>query len=344
MTTAYVTHPRCIEHSLPGHVEFAGRIQAIWEQLDRAGLSARMMRLQPEPVSDEQILYVHTPRYLELLGLISMQEGLVRIDSDTYALPESPEIARLAAGGVVQAVEEVLSGRANNALAAVRPPGHHAIPERGMGFCLLGNVGIAARHAQRVHHAERVLIVDYDVHHGNGTQDMFYEDPGVLFISTHQSPFYPGTGVIHETGEGEARGCTVNIPLSPGHGDENYMRLFEEIIWPLARRYGPEIILVSAGFDAHWRDPLASMSLSLTGYDRIARTLIAMARELCGGKIVFVTEGGYDLDVLGHGVANIAHALLGDADAKDPFGPGRRAEPDITALLDRLRAIHGLGL
>lgn len=344
MTTAYVTHPRCIHHSLPGHVEFAGRIQAIWEQLDRAGLSARMTRLQPEPVSDEQILYVHTPRYLEILGLISVQDGLVRIDADTYALPESPEIARLAAGGAVQAVDEVLSGRADNALAAIRPPGHHAIPERGMGFCLLGNVGIAARYARHVHRVGRVLVVDYDVHHGNGTQDMFYDDPDVLFISIHQSPFYPGTGAIDETGEGEGRGFTVNIPLSPGHGDESYARIFEAVIWPLARRFQPEMMLISAGFDAHWRDPLASMGLSLAGYDRITRMLIAMAQELCDGKIVFVTEGGYDLDALGYGVANIARALLGDTEMKDPLGPARRVEPDVGPLLDRLRAIHGPGL
>jgi len=194
MTTAYVTHEKYIIHDLPGHPEHAGRLRTIWKELDSAGLADRMKKIEPEPVSDEQILTVHTQQHLDNLQLISHQDGMSRFDSDTYALPETPEIARLSAGGVVKAVDAVLNGEAKNALAVVRPPGHHAIPTRGMGVCILGNVAIAARHTQNQYNLKRVLIVDYDVHHGNGTQDMFYDDDSVLFISSHQYPFYPGSG------------------------------------------------------------------------------------------------------------------------------------------------------
>jgi len=204
MTTIYTTHPRYVEHTLSGHPEHSGRIQSVWETLNTSGLAARMTQIEATMATDEQILYVHTKEYLDLLNIIAIGHGLVMIGAgmDTYALPVSPEIARLAAGGVIQAVDEVLRGNAHNGLAVVRPPGHHAIPQRGMGFCLLGNIAMAARHAQYIHGVERILIVDFDVHHGNGTQDMFYDDDGVLFISTHQSPFYPGTGRINETGIG----------------------------------------------------------------------------------------------------------------------------------------------
>jgi acetoin utilization deacetylase AcuC-like enzyme len=345
MTTAYVTHPRYLEHNLPGHPEHAGRIQAVWSKLEESGLASRMKRAEATPVTDEQILAVHEARYLDVFQQIALlsPDEVGMLDHDTYALSVSPEVARLAAGGVVDAVGMVLRGEADNALAAVRPPGHHAIPRRGMGFCLLGNIAIAARHAQKAHGIERVLIVDYDVHHGNGTQDMFYDDDSVLFISTHQSPFYPGTGRLDEMGSGKGKGYTLNIPLPAGQGDKNYATIFEQIVWPAARRFQPGLILVSAGFDAHWTDPLASMKLSLTGYGTLTRQLIAMAKELCGGKIVFVMEGGYNLEALGYGVANIARALLGDDEISDPLGgDNRHREPDISALIQQIKTLHQL--
>jgi acetoin utilization deacetylase AcuC-like enzyme len=342
MTTVYITHPRYIEHDFPGHPEHAGRIKAVWNTLERAGLATRMKAVEPGPASDEQILAVHTREYLDLLRQISLEDDPVRFDADTYALPESPEIARLSAGGVIRAVDEVLSGGADNGLAVVRPPGHHAIPTRGMGFCLLGNVAIAARHARRAYNLQRVLIVDFDVHHGNGTQDMFYDDDSVLFISTHQYPFYPGTGSLEETGAGRGTGYTINIPLPAGQGDRNYAAIFERVVWPAARRFQPELVLVSAGFDAHWTDPLALMRLTLTGYAHLTRELIGMAAELCSGRIVFVMEGGYDLETLGHGIRNIAHALLGDDEISDPLGGESQEEPDINPLLDRISRLHGI--
>jgi acetoin utilization deacetylase AcuC-like enzyme len=287
-------------------------------------------------------LAAHTEDYLELLARTSRLTGVAMMGMDTYVTPQSYEIARLAAGGVLRAVDAVMRGETDSALAAIRPPGHHATPSMGMGFCLLNNVAIAARYAQRAHDSERVLIVDYDVHHGNGTQDVFYDDPTVLYISTHQSPLYPGTGAVNDTGRGVGTGFTLNIPLPPGVGDHGYARVFEDIILPAARRFDPELILVSVGFDAHWADPLANMQLSLAGYDRLARMLVTAARELCAGRIVFVLEGGYNLQVLGQGWANVARALLGDEAPGDALGPARQPEPPVDLLVDRIRQVHKL--
>ena len=342
MTTAYVTHSDYTVHNLPGHPEHAGRIRAVWQAIEDAGLHHRLKTLSAQPITNERILSVHTRDYLALLEEISGYEVGVRLDSDTYVLPESPEIARLSAGGVICAVDAVMRREADNALAAVRPPGHHAIPERGMGFCLLGNIAIAARHAQNVYNIERVMIVDFDVHHGNGTQDMFYDDDSVLFISTHQFPYYPGTGALKDTGQGKGRGYTLNIPLNSSYGDSGFAQIYEKIIWPAARRFQPQLILVSAGFDAHWVDPLAMMALSLKGYSHITRELIRMAQELCEGKIVFVMEGGYDLKALAHGMVNIAHALLGGDTISDPLGPPSQREPDVSKLIEQVRQIHDL--
>jgi len=301
-----------------------------------------MHMIEAQPATDDHILSVHHTDYLKLLNEITDYERPVRFDADTYALPESPVVARLSAGGVVCAVDAIFNGTADNAIAAVRPPGHHAIPERGMGFCLLGNIAIAARHAQSAYDLERIMIVDFDVHHGNGTQDMFYEDDSVLFISTHQSPYYPGTGQINETGRGKGRGYTINIPLSGGHGDVNYAEIYKEIVWPAARRFKPELILVSAGFDAHWVDPLASMALSLTGYTQLCRELIQMAETLCEGRIVFVMEGGYDLDALANGMMNIAYTLLGNDTISDPLGSYTSDEPEVATIIKKVKNIHKL--
>jgi len=344
MTTAYVTHPRYVEHRMEDypHPEHPGRIQTVWDRLAEANLIDRLLAIQPQPIDPERIAAIHSQQHLELLQRIARQSSPVLIDADTYARPESYDIARLAAGGVVEAVDAVLRGQAQNGLAAVRPPGHHATPLRPMGFCLLGNIAIAARYAQTQHQVKHILIVDYDVHHGNGTQDIFYNDNTVLFISTHQHPYYPGTGALQETGEGQGTGFTINIPLPAGHGNGSYAAIFEQVVWAAARRFQPELILVSAGFDAHWKDPLARMQLSLSGYDHLTRELIRMADELCDGRIVFVMEGGYDLGVIGHGMRNIAHALLGDVEISDPFGSSEGTEIDAQPLIDQIKAIHGL--
>lgn len=343
MVTAYATHARYVEHDNPHrpHPEHAGRLRAIWDVLNAAQLPERMRALSPNPISEDAILKVHTPDYLRLLQLTSQQAQMSMIDADTYAMPQSYEIARLSAGGVLEAVEAVITGAANNALAAVRPPGHHATRRLPMGFCLLNNIALGARHAQMLG-ANKVLIVDFDVHHGNGTQDIFYDDPDVLFVSLHQHPFYPGTGALRETGRGPGQGTTLNIPLGPRHGDVSYAALFERVIWPRARRFAPDVILVSAGFDAHWNDPLAMMALSLTGFAHLTRELLGMARELCDDKIIFVLEGGYDLEAVAHGVRNVAHALLGEDTISDPYGPAPAEHHEVGALIADLQGVHQL--
>ncbi len=342
MTTAYITHPLYADHDYPGHPENAGRIRAVWRELESSGLTARMLNISPKEVTDAQILTVHSERYLDRFGWVALQEVPVFFDPDTYALPETPQIARLAAGGIVAAVDAVMTGTAHNAMACVRPPGHHALIGSPMGFCLLGNVPIAVRHAQNAYGLKRVLIVDYDVHHGNGTQDMFYNDGSVLFISSHQFPFYPGTGAAEEIGAGPGRGYTMNLTLPAGVGDKGFTQLYEDVIWPAARRFQPELIIVSAGFDAHWRDPLGGLTLTNTGYAHLTRELIRMAEELCGGKIVFAMEGGYDQEALAAGWRNIAHALLGDKTVFDPIGQRKNPhdEPDIRPLIEYLSQLH----
>jgi acetoin utilization deacetylase AcuC-like enzyme len=342
-TTVYATHPRYTEHDFPGHPENANRIRAVWRGLDESGLSERMQRLEPQPLETDAVLTVHTADYLDLLRRVSAMPRTTHLDADTYAGPDALTIAQLSAGGVVAAVDRVLSGDAGNGLAAVRPPGHHAMPDLAMGFCLLGNVAIAAKRAQTQYSIERVLIVDYDVHHGNGTEAMFYDDPSVLYISTHQYPFYPGTGAATDIGTGQGEGYTINIPLPAGSGDTNYTTVFEQIVWPAVERFEPQLVLVSVGFDAYWADPLAEMQLTLSGYSHLAGEVISMAQRYCGGKVVFMLEGGYHPDALRYGVSNVARLLLGDPPTDPPdAAPDVFGEPDIAGLIARLQRLHQL--
>jgi acetoin utilization deacetylase AcuC-like enzyme len=341
MTTAYVTDTRFAAHTLAGHVEYAGRLTAIQALLDEYRLPECMVHLTPELATDSQLRAVHTDDYLDLLAWTTQQKGL-QLGPDTYVLPESFEVARLSSGATIRGVDAVLNGETRNALVCARPPGHHATPQMGMGFCLLNNVAIAARHAQNAHGLKRIMIIDYDVHHGNGTQAAFYADPGVLYLSTHQFPWYPGTGAVSETGAGAGVGTTVNVPVPATVGNEGFGQIYEQIVWPVARRFQPELILVSAGFDAHWADPLGQIKLDLKGYDLLSRELIAVAEALCDGRIVFTLEGGYNLTSLSHGVLNVAYALLGDPQVVDPLGPAKGPEADVTTVIGLVRQVHSL--
>jgi acetoin utilization deacetylase AcuC-like enzyme len=328
-------------HTLQGHPEHAGRMAGLWKLLKRHGVAGQVVRLSAETATLHQLLTVHTPEHLAMVEWAARTGGGM-IGSDTYVTRSSYQTACQAAGGCCTAVGAVLEGRVRNALALVRPPGHHAGRASVEGFCLFNNVAVAARYAQEMYGIRKVAIIDFDVHHGNGTQEIFWQDETVLFCSVQLvAPyFYPGTGELHEIGQGRGTGSTVNVPLPPGVGDVGYETVFAELLEPFMRAFQPGLLLVSAGFDAHWRDPMAHARLSLTGYDRMVRHLLRWADTWCDGRVVFVLEGGYDAAVLAHGVLNLSRALLGDPDVSDPFGPSPRQETAIDRVAERFRAFH----
>lgn len=344
MTTAYLYAPLFLEHQEYGHPESPERLNAILRALDETGIRARLTSLEPTPATEAQIETVHTrEHYMRVKQLVARGGG--HFDADTYANAYTLDAALLAAGALVRAVDAVMTSHVDNAFALVRPPGHHATRTRAMGFCIFNNVAIAAQYALDVHHLERVLIVDYDVHHGNGTQDIFYDSARVLYFSTHQYPHYPGTGDWREIGKGEGLGFTANVPLPTGIGDKGFQYIFDEFLSPLAERYQPQLILASVGYDAHWSDPLAMENLTITGYGALARTLVALARDLCAGRIIFTLEGGYHLPALAYGVTATFHALLGDDEIADPLGASPHPEYALEAVqryVEHLKGVHNL--
>jgi acetoin utilization deacetylase AcuC-like enzyme len=338
MTTAILTDSRYAAHTNPIHVERKERLDAIEKALDSSGLRENILTLAARSATDDELSVVHFSPHLESLKRKS-EEGGGELDPDTYMTPQSWEAAIWAAGGAIRLVEAVVKGECHNGFALLRPPGHHATSKRAMGFCLINNIAVAARYANQNLGVERIAIVDYDVHHGNGTQDIFYDDPKVLYCSTHASPFYPGTGSIEEMGKGDGQGATLNMPLPPGVGDKGYERMFDQVLIPALRSWKPDLILVSAGYDAHWSDPIGPMVLSVTGYERLTAMLYDLANELCQGRIVLMLEGGYNLDALGACTVAALQVLTGTHMEKDPLGVITAPEPDIsnviTALLNR---------
>jgi acetoin utilization deacetylase AcuC-like enzyme len=296
MSLVVITTDRFADHiTPPGHPERVERAEAMQLATARWKQNGGTV-VEPRAATDEDLLRVHDRRYLASIKQLRGRAAI--LDPDTFTSPESDEVARLAAGAVLDAVDRVLDGPARSrAFAVVRPPGHHAERDRAMGFCLYNNIAVGAAWS-RHRGIARVAIVDYDVHHGNGTQHAFYADPTVLFVSSHQFPFYPGTGAADEKGEGEGLGFTVNIPLAAGATDEVYDEAYRTIAVPAVDRFKPGLMLVSAGFDAHARDPLAGMRMTTEGIGRITSQLLAAADRHCQGRIVFVTEGGYDTSAL----------------------------------------------
>jgi acetoin utilization deacetylase AcuC-like enzyme len=327
---------------MDGHPESAARGGAILALLEEQRVMADCQLVAPVPASLEQVRRIHSAAMIERVRQASSRGGRQLLDGDTYTTGASFEAALLAVGSCCTAVDQLLTGQANNGLVLVRPPGHHAERYQPGGFCLFNNAAAAAKQAQAVHGLRRVLILDFDVHHGNGTQDIFYEDDSVLFISSHvYAPhFYPGGGAAGEVGDGRGYGCTLNAPLPRGVGDRGYGRLFEQIILPKARAFKPQLILISAGYDAHWADPLGAAAASLTGYAHLNRLLIELANRVCDGRILFILEGGYYLPALAHAVLNTAYALLGQDQTRDPLGPAADDEPSLEALLLRLAHLH----
>ena len=306
---AFVFHEDCLKHSNgPGHPERPERIAAIRDHLDTRGLLGRLAVIRPKPCPVERLARVHTRDYIESIRS-ACARAPAQLDPDTAVSSGSWEAALLSAGGALAACDAVVSGKASAAFVCTRPPGHHAEADLAMGFCLFNNVAVAARYLQDEHRLGRVLIVDWDVHHGNGTQHMFEDDDTVFYFSTHQYPFYPGTGSARETGSGGGAGYTLNYPMLAGSGDEEYVQVFREVLRPEIDRVQPEAILISAGFDAHRSDPLAGMAVTEKGYAAMTAILKEAADKHCGGRIVSLLEGGYDLTALGASVEAHLRAL-----------------------------------
>jgi acetoin utilization deacetylase AcuC-like enzyme len=291
----------------PGHPERPDRLRAIERELESESFRLLTRKEAPEAPM-EALLRVHPQAYLAALAEAQPREGYAALDSDTVMCPKTLEAVFRAAGGALAAVDEVMGGAADTAFVAARPPGHHAGARNPMGFCFVNNIAVAARHAQAAHGAERVAIVDFDVHHGNGTQDIFWSDGSVLFCSTHQAPFYPGTGGLNETGEHDT---IVNVPLRAGATGEVFQEALAERVLPRLRDFGPDIILVSAGFDAHERDPLGGLRFTEQDFSEATKRLMDVADKSCGGRVVSLLEGGYDLEGLGRSVAAHVRALMG---------------------------------
>ena len=315
-----------------GHPERPERLRVL---LDLAGAldPTRFQLLPPRAASKTEIQLCHDADYVQTVEATAAVSQCA-LDGDTITSQDSFAVGLLATGGFLRLLDSIAAREAANGFAMVRPPGHHALRSRAMGFCLFNTIAIGAQYLKKTHGAKRIVIMDWDVHHGNGTQDAFYEDPSVLFISTHQYPFYPGSGGIKEVGAKEGAGYTINVPLPAGCGDAEYLRVFKDIVIPAVTRFAPEWILVSAGFDPHRRDPLAGMNVTETGFSMMAQMLLQLAETFCGGKIAFLLEGGYDLAALKASVAEVVAAMQQPGSEKNPgVVGGERIDPLIRAVL-----------
>jgi acetoin utilization deacetylase AcuC-like enzyme len=340
-TTGITFDPIFLKHDQPGHPENAKRLESIIFGLQEKGLLEKVKHINSCSAEIDEIAICHKKEYVEYVKEFC-EKGGGYFDPDTYSNQHSFTAAATAIGSSIDLVKAVIEGELKNGFALLRPPGHHALANRSMGFCLFGNIAIAAKVALTQSGVGKIAIVDFDVHHGNGTQALVGDDPNILFISSHQYPFYPGTGSIREIGDGEAEGTIVNIPLQAGVGDNGFKSVYKKIVIPSLERFKPELILVSAGYDAHWEDPLANLNLSLTGYNWISRELIKSAEKICNSKIVFFLEGGYNLQVLSDGVANTIRGLLGIELFEDPLGKPNDEEPNIERIINELSRIHRL--
>ncbi|MFN0060287.1 MAG: histone deacetylase [Planctomycetota bacterium] len=339
---AYAYAPSEQAHSRVGHPECRERLGNTIALLTANGILERLIAHRVLPAG-ERLELVHPRSYVKHVRSFDTA-GPGMLDSDTYCCPGSFRAADEAAGALLGLVAEICKGTIHRGMALMRPPGHHALADAAMGFCIFANAAIAARYAREACGADRVLIVDWDVHHGNGTQAIFYEDPSIAYFSTHQFPYYPGTGAADEIGAGAGKGATFNAPLPAGVGDRGFLQIYERLFVPYAERFKPDLILVSAGFDAHWRDPLAQERMTLNGFAELTRLMIALADRICGGRLLIALEGGYDLEVLPHAVLNTL-TLLEDPAASivDRIGPAPAAvEPNVEELIERLRLLHRL--
>ncbi len=331
---AFYDDPVFAEHDAgPGHPERPERLEAVRRGLRQGGLEGEVVPIAPRAAMREELVRVHTAAHVDRVAAADGRR--VRFDADTATGPRSYAAAVRAAGAVADAVEKVLDGAIDRAFCNVRPPGHHATRDRAMGFCLLNNVAVGAASAL-ARGLRRVAVIDFDVHHGNGTQEAFWEDPQVLYVSSHRFPFYPGTGDLDEVGEGDGRGFTVNLPMPPGMDDGDYRRAYREIVEPIGRAFDPELVLVSAGFDAHDDDPLGGMSVTAAGFGELMDVCLAVASGAARGRVVAVLEGGYDLDAVADSTAAVVGRMLGR-----PGAPHEAAShPGLERLLAAYRGVQ----
>ena len=310
--TGIVRDERYLRHETGRfHPESPQRLEAIYEMLDSSDMSGKFVDIKPRYADEDEISIVHSQSYIERVASTSGKKRTF-LDPDTETSPESFEIAKLAVGGLLNAVDCVVKGDVNNAFALIRPPGHHAERGRAAGFCIFNNVAVGALHAIRNHGMKKILVVDWDLHHGNGTQNTFYEDPQVLYFSTHQSPFYPGSGSVNEIGRGGGLGYTINVPLRRGPGDAEYLRIFRKILEPVAREYNPDLVMLSAGFDIYHNDPLGGMQVTPAGFRNLVRVLLNIADACSNGRFVATLEGGYNIQGLRDSVKSILLEMKGE--------------------------------
>ena len=339
--TGIVKDERYMNHR-PGsfHPESHQRLEVIYAMLNDPDMAGQFHEVPVRRAKREELLLIHSPQYVDMVASTEGKDSLA-LDPDTSTSAGSYEAALLAAGGMCQAISMVISAELDNAFALVRPPGHHAEKSRAMGFCLFNNVAIGARYAREYHNLKRVLIIDWDLHHGNGTQHSFEEDPTILYFSTHQYPYYPGSGAFHEAGTGRGEGFTVNVPLSPGHGDGEYVGIFERIMKPVAMEFNPELILVSAGIDIYENDPLGSMLVSPDGFAALTRSIMDVAEKCCYGKVVITLEGGYDLNGLEASIKSVLKELAGlsETSIEDMASGGDQEKLDY--VIKQVLQVHG---
>lgn len=308
--TGIVKDTRYLQHSAGfAHPESPERLAAIYEMLENPLMDWKFTHIKPREATHKEIEMIHSPSYVQFIASTAGQR-CVYLDPDTSTSPETYEIAKLAVGGVCNAIDSVIKGEVNNAFAFVRPPGHHAEKDTAAGFCVFNNIAIGAMYAISKYGLNRILIVDWDLHHGNGTQHSFYKDPRILYFSTHQYPYYPGTGSLQELGNGEGEGYTINVPLREGAGDAAFVKIYRRILQPVVLEFKPELILLSAGFDTHFQDPLGGMRVTPEGFAAMARILLNIADTCCQGRFVAVLEGGYHIVGLTRSVKAVLEEML----------------------------------